>query len=106
MKDDIEQFKNELRELYPEGSTVFIVCRSVSGRGMTRSYSPICIRSKDDICWPVYKVAKVLGNKFCQVNGHNALKVRGCGMDMGWDLADRLSRELYGESGKLKHQFI
>lgn len=82
-----------LRNLF-EGDVkpvVGTILRHCSKSGMSRDIS---LYYKDINI--TYYVAKVLGNKLRNSNGFNAVRVSGCGMDMGFYLVYSLSCALYG----------
>mgnify|MGYP003151226716 CR=1 FL=1 len=108
-----EQEKQEaletLRKMIPEGSTVFTVLRKVSQSGMSRNISLVVF--KDDgqrqyTLHPNYTASKLLGWKLVEKWGHSAIRVSGCGMDMGFHLVYTLGQILYGDGYKLKQEWL
>tara|TARA_R100001086_G_scaffold241299_1_gene168117 strand:+ start:324 stop:671 length:348 start_codon:yes stop_codon:yes gene_type:complete len=98
-----------LRKMIPEGSTVFTVLRRVSQSGMSRNISLVVF--KDDgqrqyTIHPNYTASKLLGWKLVEDRGHSAIRVSGCGMDMGFHLVYTLGSILYGDGYKLKQEWI
>jgi hypothetical protein len=106
---------------------VYTVIRSVSRSGMSREISvviPIIShgRTQDydatilktpipdhvaSFVHPSYTVAGILGWRYSEKNGHNAVIVSGCGMDMGFHLIYSLSSALYdGDGYKIKQEWI
>lgn len=89
---------------------VYTILRRVSSSGMSRSISLCVADDKGQILNITYLVAKALGEKLVEVNGSNAIRVNGCGMDMGFHLVYTLSSVLYaGEDRagyKLKHYWL
>ncbi len=82
----------ELRALFPAGSTVHTVLRHVSGSGMSRAIS--VVTCKDGVPRDVsHLVAKATGDKLDP--RHRGIRVGGCGMDMGFHLIYGLARTLY-----------
>jgi hypothetical protein len=84
--------KKQLLEYYVnEGDTVYTVLRSVSSSGMSRTISLKVART--------YFASVVLGWPLVEKNGSRALRVGGCGMDMGfhtvYSLASALFRDKY-----------
>ncbi len=104
-KKDIEESKARLREWLPEGSTVHTILRSVSRSGMSRTISVVVIKGNETY-HPNYAVACVLGESLKRVCGSDAVKVNGCGMDMGFDLVYRLARAIHGDGYKLNHRWL
>lgn len=104
----------ELRELFAaedkESRTVYVVLRSRSKSGMSRTLTLFTIRDNEprDI---THKVGLVCGWK---LNKDGDLKVSGCGMDMGFHVVYTLSRFLFepraesapAERNKLRHRWV
>lgn len=92
-KSEVEAAKaeaiEELRAMFPPGSTAKTVLRHVSQSGMSRSISVISPDCEDI----TYLVLRALDGKFDDRWG--GMKRSGCGMDMGFDLIYSLSRVLY-----------
>lgn len=91
----------ELREMLPVGATVYTVLRHVSKSGMSRDIS-LHIVTQDSIRTITYLAALALGDKVKEVGGVSAIRVNGCGMDMGWNLVYCLSNALYPNGFKPK----
>jgi hypothetical protein len=92
---DFDYAKNYLLNHYlTEGSTVYTVLRSVSSSGMSRTISLKVVKGShiSDI---TYYASVVLGYKLVEVNGSRALRVGGCGMDMGFHVVYSLARVLF-----------
>lgn len=90
----------ELRRLCPPGTTVHTKLVHVSRSGMRREIAPIVFKrgkvSDGRYIW--WHVAVVLG---LAVNGQrDAVKVDGCGMDMGFHIVNALSYVLHGHEGR------
>lgn len=108
---DKELAKQELLENYLNDNnlTVYTILRSVSASGMTRriSFKVIDDTSIFDI---TYLVAQALGEKVVDAHGFNAIRVNGCGMDMGFHMVYNLSSVLYAgqeRAGyKLSHRWL
>lgn len=83
---------DELRTIFPVGSTARTILRHVSASGMTRWISVVA-PTAEEVTDVTYMVARVLGEKIDR--RHDGIKVGGCGMDMGFDLVYRMSRKLY-----------
>ncbi|HUN55905.1 MAG TPA: hypothetical protein VMU29_12180 [Smithella sp.] len=101
-KTELEEQKEHarkflLKHLKP-GKEVYTIVRKVSNSRMSREISLyITIKNKIvDIGW---YVSKVTGHKMNE--GTHAIKIGGCGMDMGFALVYNLGRALYPKGFKL-----
>ena len=82
----------EMRADLPPGTTVHTILRHVSRSGMTRDID--LLRMGDDregFRWLSYRAAAILGESMA----HDAIRVSGAGMDMGFHLVYNLSHRLY-----------
>ena len=70
------------------------VIRHVSSSGMSRDIS-VFYAKDNQILNITYSVAKAIGWQLVERNGSRAIKVGGCGMDMGFHLVYTLSSVLY-----------
>lgn len=100
---------NKLRAWFPKGSTVYTICRHVSRSGMQRTIGVVALMTDGkntgvDIRHPNYSVSRVLG--YPEDRQRNGVKVNGCGMDMGFDVAYNLARALYDDGYALKHEWL
>lgn len=101
-----------LKGWFPKGSTVYTVLRHISASGMQREIGVVAILPEDprapgsgaDLRHPNYAVHTVLG--WAQGKRSDSVKVRGCGMDMGFHLVYELSQRLYGDGYALKQRWI
>ena len=82
-----------------EGDTVYTVLRSVSSSGMSRTIS-LKVAKEGKILDLTYYASIVLDWPLVEVNGSRALRVGGCGMDMGFHTVYTLSRVLFREEGQ------
>jgi hypothetical protein len=99
---EIEDAKKQLLAHYvSEGSTVYTVLRSVSSSGMSRTLS-LKVAKDGKILDLTYYAGTVLDWPIVEVNGSRALRVGGCGMDMGFHTVYTLSRALFREEGNTK----
>lgn len=103
-----------LEEYLTDTRTVYTVLRSVSASGMTRHIS-LVVAGLDNTGAPAlfditYHASKVLGEKLQDRNGYRAIKVNGCGMDMGYHLVHNLSSVLYAGQDRagyvLSHRWL
>jgi hypothetical protein len=76
------------------GAKVYTILRHVSSSGMSRDVS-LVIGDGEDIADITYYAAQALGDKLIESKGHRAIKVNGCGMDMGFHLVYNLSSVLF-----------
>ena len=92
---DFEYAKKQLLDYYlTEGATVYTVLRSVSSSGMSRTMS-LKVAKGGQILDLTYYASVVLGYKLVETNGSRALRVGGCGMDMGFHVVYSLARVLF-----------
>ena len=76
------------------GTKVYTILRHVSSSGMSRNIS-LVIADGEDIADITYYAAQALGDKLIESKGHRAIRVNGCGMDMGFNLVYNLSSVLF-----------
>jgi hypothetical protein len=88
---------DELRTMLGDTPRIYTVLRHVSASGMSRDIS-LMVADGDDIINITYTAATVLGNRVRNSHGHRAIRVGGCGMDMGFHLVYTLSDRLYRET--------
>jgi hypothetical protein len=92
---DFDYAKKQLLDYYlTEGATVYTVLRSVSSSGMSRTMS-LKVAKDGKILDLTYYASVVLGYKLVEVNGSRALRVGGCGMDMGFHVVYSLASVLF-----------
>ncbi len=93
-KRETEEAIKELRELLKPGDVVFTDVASVARSGMSRTIRVMVMRDNEPryITW---LTAKACGYSVADVHGRDALKVGGCGMDMGFAVVYDLSRVLF-----------
>jgi hypothetical protein len=100
---EIQEAKKQLLAHYvSEGDTVYTVLRSVSSSGMSRTLS-LKVAKEGKILDLTYYAGIVLDWPIVEVNGSRALRVGGCGMDMGFHTVYTLSRVLFREEGEQLH---
>ncbi len=99
---DVAYAREQLLTHYlKEGSTVYTVLRSVSSSGMSRTLS-LKVASEGKILDLTYYAGTVLDWPIVEVNGSRALRVGGCGMDLGFHTVYTLSSILFREEGNTK----
>lgn len=102
-KSDYEESIKSLRETVKPGDTLTTVLRSVSRSNMSRTLD-VFKQEPGDKDWGgrdnnvrtwylTFHVARVLG--LSRPKGGDALRVDGCGMDMGFHVVYELSRHLW-----------
>jgi hypothetical protein len=74
--------------------TIYTVLRGVSSSGMSRDISLIYIKNNDPY-FITYSASLALGDRLVNKNGSDAIRVHGCGMDMGFHLVYSLSSVLF-----------
>ena len=90
----VAQTKEELRQLAPQGSTVYCILRDVSRSGMSRRISFYVLRDNRPRCVDhLISVLAVGGAR--RHPSKDGLVVGGCGMDMGFHVVYSLARSLY-----------
>jgi hypothetical protein len=102
-KQDQQNAINELGSILKDipTDTIYTVLRHVSSSGMQREISVKMIDA-DRVIHLDYLVGESLGLKS---GNHNGLKVRGCGMDMGFHLVDCINR-VCGNGKNFRHEWI
>ena len=92
---DVAYAREQLLTHYlSEGDTVYTVLRSVSSSGMSRKIS-LKVAKEGKILDLTYYASIVLDWPLVEVNGSRALRVGGCGMDMGFHTVYELSSTLF-----------
>jgi hypothetical protein len=94
-QQEVQEAKEQLLKWFvKEGDTVYTVLRSVSSSGMSRTMS-LKVVNEGRISDLTYWASKVLDWPLVEVNGSRALRVGGCGMDMGFHTVYTLARVLF-----------
>jgi hypothetical protein len=98
---EIEQVESveRLRSLFAGDSkpVIHTITRHVSSSGMSRDISLIYATSAG-LTNITYSAALALGWPLSEKSGNRAVRVSGCGMDMGFHLVYTLSRVLYRDA--------
>jgi hypothetical protein len=84
-----------LQHYLEQGSTVYTILRKISSSGMTHHYSLVVANREGKIEDITYYTAHAIGWTLIESNGHRAIKVSGCGMDMSFHLVSTLSAVLF-----------
>ncbi len=90
-KKDIADAMVMLHKFLKPGSKVYTILRTVSRSGMSRTIDLYTFQDNDRIYLSGY-AATVMGDSRTK---DGAIKVSGCGMDMGFHLVYSLSRTLF-----------
>lgn len=108
MQNSDSEVTDRLREFFPAGSTVYTVLRNRSSSGMSRTFGVVAISVAADgrviMRFPYHAVASALGLRID--SKREGVRIHGCGMDMGFEIAYQLSQKLYGDGYALKHAHI
>jgi hypothetical protein len=100
------------RENCPKGSTIYTVLRHRSSSGMLRRIGLVVIlpgaMKKDEptLRFPDYAGAVVYNDKATTADDPEGITVRGCGMDMGFELVYSIAQAVYGDGYALKQRWI
>lgn len=89
-----------LRGWLKPGDTVYTILRHVSRSGMSRDISIVIIRDGETL-HPNHAVSKAIGARLVNAHGSDALRIGGCGMDMGFHVVYELSHALFPKGFKL-----
>lgn len=106
MKRTSEEKERELKKLQDwikPDQKVWTKVTHIAQSGMSRSIEPYIVVGRD-IINITYSVSVVLDLSIDQ--RHGGVRLSGCGMDMGYDLVDRLRYVMYGTHGKLHQRWI
>jgi hypothetical protein len=87
-----EQAREELRKALPSGSTLYTVLRHCSRSGTYRAIDIYSMHTGEPLRY-TWSVAKACGMKYDRK--HEAIGIRGCGMDMGFAIVNDLAHYLY-----------
>jgi hypothetical protein len=105
--------KNEAKETLlgwlNRGETVYTICDHVSQSGMMRHIRLVILKYDEETkktytLHPNYSASKLLG--WPMAKGKSAIKVGGCGMDMGFHTVYSLSHMLFGDGYALKQEWL
>jgi hypothetical protein len=114
---DREETLQYLRSVYPKGSVVYTSIRKVAPSGMSRIINTHAVVEvtrttttktgktrrvkRPEIIWTTGRVANLLG--ITRTDDPEGMRVRGCGMDMGFSVAYDLAVVLWGDGYALEH---
>lgn len=105
-KAERAQAIEDLRQMFPEGSTVYTIVRSIARSGMSREISVLCIHDKSTVYHPNWSVAAVTGITLNRGGWRDGLIVKGCGFNHSQYIADMVSIALYGKEGVLQYNSL
>ncbi len=111
-KEQLEEYKETLKRFFPKGSTVYTVLRHVSSSGMTRDIGIVGINNDPTMegqlrtFHPNYMVACLLGLKHEANDWRDSVRIKGCGMNMAFEIVYRLASILYGDGYALKQESL
>ena len=93
----------KLREVVTPGSTIYVVLRRKNPLGTCRWLEFYHVRDGElkRITWDV---ALAVDGEYCRE--HDALKVTGAGLDVGYASVESLGQALLGSGRALKHQWL
>jgi ABC-type thiamine transport system ATPase subunit len=91
-EENIEYLRNLIAG--DEKPVIYTILRHVSSSGMSRDISLIYIKN-NSIYHLNYSAAMALGDRLVSRNSFDAIRVNGCGMDMGFHLVYSLSSVLF-----------
>jgi hypothetical protein len=106
MKEDIKaQTVETLKEVFPVGCTAYTSLIDCSKSGMTRWIKVIKIEDNRPYFYS-HAISTLLDCKHETRNGSNCVRVKGCGMDMGFHLIYTLSSILHGDGYAIKQKWL
>lgn len=105
-KTEKAEAKARLLTWIEEGAKVHTILRHVSASGMSRDISVVIICQDGSTLHPNHAVACLLGESVKSKGGHDAIRVTGCGMDMGFHIVHCLSYSLFGKGDALSHSWL
>lgn len=93
----------ELRKYMTPGTTVLTILRRISSSGMTRLIDIHIIVDNEPLRF-TWTAARALGWTYDRKR--EALRVDGCGLDVGFNAVYNLSYLLHGDGYALKHRWL
>lgn len=106
-----EEAIEDLRGMFPKGSTVYSVFRHRSASNMAGWYSFVALLPKGGdglpyLLRPNYAIAVATGRTMTEKGAYFCIRVNGCGYDRPASVVADLARELYGDETALRHESI
>lgn len=102
-EQDRQEAIAELRKYMKPGITVLTILRRVSPSGMSRLIDIHVIVDNEPLRF-TWTAARALGLTYNR--RHEALRIDGAGLDVGFDVTYRLSSLLHGDGYALKHRWL
>ena len=97
-RDAIEYLKKSINK----GDTLYTIVTHVSKSGMSRNIKVLDIKNEIPSYWNC-DISKILGYT---LKDDGTLKVKGCGMDMGFHVVYQLSKVLFDDGYAIKQRWI
>lgn len=106
-KDMDKDYSREqlLTHYIDQGSIIYTVVRSVSASGMSRIMSFKVVKG-GELCDVTYYVAGLLNYSLNDYQGHNTIRVNGCGMDMAFHVVSSVATVLFNDYKTLRSEII
>lgn len=98
-RDEIAKLRSRLKP----GTTIYTVLRHVSDTGMSRLIDLYYVE-EGEIRRITWSTAIALERTYDRRK--EALRINGCGMDMGFDTVDSLARVIHRDSQALTHRWL
>ena len=92
-----------LSSILNKGDTIYYNVRHVSRSGMSRNIQFFWIDADRRPARITWLMSELLGYKH---NDDGTIKVRGCGMDMGFHVISQLSVDIFGDYKSLKSEVL
>ena len=100
-----EEIKQQLKKELKNCKTLYTIVDHVSQSGMTRDIRVFLIKNNKPLNIS-YKVARVLNERRGKNKWLAAVRVQGCGMDMGFNTVYNLSHCLFGDGYKIEQRWL
>lgn len=98
-----QQAINTLKAFLNEGDTIYYNVTSVSRSGMSRNIQFFWIDTDRRPARITWLISELLGYKH---NDDGTIKVRGCGMDMGFHVISNVASALFNDYKHLKSEAL
>ena len=93
----------KLREIVTPGATIYVLLRRKNKLGTCRWLEFYHIHDGQLKCI-TWDVALAIQGEYCRE--HDAVKITGTGLDVGYASVDDLGQAIFGEGRALKHQWL
>lgn len=102
-KQEHERALEDLRRIFPKGSTVYTLALGRSRSGMARWYSVVSISKDGRTSWPNWAACAGanVGHFVSNYEGRTAIRINGCGFSASAEIHESLCRAL---GHQFKHQ--